>query len=368
MTKVPSLQPAIPASRTQAGRLTGIEAGRGVAALLVVAMHARGHLLKAFGTFPHDATFAFGHVGVDFFFVLSGFIILHVHRDDIGRPVRLGHYIRRRVARVLPLYWAVLAVSLTLSVVRHPLPSPLTLFNAALLLPLPLPLPLPVAWTLQHEVVFYALFAILIVSRQVGLAVFGAWLLLIGCNILAFRMSPEGGRLIDLYSTFDIEFFFGMLAANLLHRVRIPCAWGVLLLGAAGFFGLGIAEDLHRVVGPANSTHLGYGLASMLMVLGAVELERQGQLCAPHALLRLGNASYSLYITHLLSIGAIWQLLVLCRLDTVLPVWSQFALFIIGAVLVGLTVSQLIEMPLIAVTRRLLSTARPRLRNQRRTA
>ncbi len=361
---------ALPAAAgvPRTSRLTGIEAGRGIAALLVVAMHARGHLLKAFGAFPHQAVFAFGHTGVDFFFVLSGFIILHVHRNDIGRPARLGHYLGRRVTRVLPLYLAVLAVSLTLSAVRHPLPSPLALVNAALLLPLPLPLPVPVAWTLQHEAVFYAVFAILIVSRRVGTALFGVWLLLIGCDILAVRTGPGIGRLVDLYSPFDLEFFLGMLAANLVHRVRIPYAWTVLLLGVAGFFGLGVAEDLHRVVGPANGTHLGYGLASMVMVLGLVELERQERLPTPRALLRLGGASYSLYITHLLIIGAAWQLLVLCRLDVVLPVWSQFALLVAGAMLAGIVVSRLIEMPLIGVTRWLLSTAHPRLHNRQRIA
>lgn len=367
MTTPPSTRPPA-ASITRTSRLTGIEAGRGIAALLVVAMHVRGHLLKAFGAFPHQAVFAFGHVGVDFFFVLSGFIILHVHRNDIGRPARLGHYLGRRVTRILPLYWAMLALSLTVSAVRHPLLPMPTLINAALLLPLRLPLPVPVAWTLQHEVMFYAVFAILIVSRRVGLAVFGAWLLLTGCDILVFQSSSEAGWLIDLCDPFDIEFFLGMLAANLVHRIRIPCAWGVLLLGGVGFFGLGIAEDLHQVVGPASGTHLGYGLASMLMVLGLVELERQKRLFTPRALLRLGGASYSLYITHLLVIGAIWQLLVLCRMDAVLPVWSQFTLLAGGAVLGGLAVSRLIEAPLIELVRRLLQAERPPLPVWRRHA
>ncbi len=361
MTVLLSDRPSATASRMQPPRLTGIEAGRGIAALLVVAMHARGHLLKAFGPFRHQATFSFGHSGVDFFFVLSGFIILHVHWNDVGRPERLGHYVAQRVTRVLPLYWAVLAVSLALMTVHHPLPSPTVLANAILLLPLPLPLPVPVAWTLQHEVVFYAVFAILIVNRRLGSMVFGIWLLLIACNILTLHPG-------SIMGTFDAEFFLGMLAAGLVRRLHVPCPLILLLFGVAMFFTLGAAEDLHRVTGSASTTHLAYGLASMLSVLGVVELEQRHRLHAPQALLWLGRASYSLYITHLLSIGAIWQLLVLCRLETALPIWSEFALFVTGAMLVGLAVSRAVEMPLIALTRRLLPTAHPRLRERHRTA
>ena len=183
-----------------------------------------------------------------------------------------------------------------------------------------------------------------------------------------FRSGSEAGWLIDLCGPFDIEFFLGMLAANLLHRIRIPCAWAVLLLGGVGFFGLGIAEDLHQVVGPASSTHLGYGLASMLVVLGVVELERQERLLTPRALLRLGGASYSLYITHLLVIGAVWQLLVLCRLDAVLPVWGQFALLAGSAVSGGLATTRLIEAPLIGWVRQLLQAERRSLPLWRRHA
>src|SRR3984885_1419086 len=84
-------------------RLEGVEAGRGVAALLVVLYHAALHVE---GDVPGSAVLwglpHFGHAGVDFFFVLSGFIISFVHRKDVGRPDRLGHYLERRFTRVFP--------------------------------------------------------------------------------------------------------------------------------------------------------------------------------------------------------------------------------------------------------------------------
>jgi len=64
---------------------------RGVAALTVVLYHAtRGLSLPQYlGYIPFGNSLGFGHAGVDFFFVLSGFIIMHAHTADIGRPERL---------------------------------------------------------------------------------------------------------------------------------------------------------------------------------------------------------------------------------------------------------------------------------------
>jgi len=57
----------------------------------------------------------FGHAGVDFFFVLSGFIIFFVHGKDIGKPSRLPHYVWRRFIRIYPVYWAVTLISIVLA-------------------------------------------------------------------------------------------------------------------------------------------------------------------------------------------------------------------------------------------------------------
>ncbi len=54
------------------------------------------------GYIPFGNGFGFGHAGVDFFFVLSGFIIMHAHATDIGKPERLSRYLWRRVTRIYP--------------------------------------------------------------------------------------------------------------------------------------------------------------------------------------------------------------------------------------------------------------------------
>ena len=141
----------------KSGRLTGIEAGRGVAALLVLGVHARDHLFKNFGqSVPLGDLFVFGHAGVDFFFVLSGFIILYVHAKDIGRPHRLSHYLQRRFTRIYPFYWAALLLTLAVMSVSKAqiFPSFFHVVSSVLLIPLSGDPVIPVAWTLQNEVTF----------------------------------------------------------------------------------------------------------------------------------------------------------------------------------------------------------------------
>ena len=99
------------------GKLLGIQAARGIAALLVVAYHAERALSlpQYVGRMPLDGITGFGHAGVDFFFVLSGFIILTVHGVDLGQPGRFRRYAARRVCRIYPPYWIVTALVLMLT-------------------------------------------------------------------------------------------------------------------------------------------------------------------------------------------------------------------------------------------------------------
>ena len=97
-------------------KLFAIEASRGVAASAVVFYHAARHLHFAYGVPKFMDIFQFGHAGVDLFFVISGFIILFVHYDEIGHPERAPRYLWRRFSRIMPIYWVALAVTVALSV------------------------------------------------------------------------------------------------------------------------------------------------------------------------------------------------------------------------------------------------------------
>src|SRR5260221_9879970 len=93
--------------------LNSLQACRAVAAILAVLFHASVGIFaldKYFGHKPFGPVFDFGFAGVDFFFVLSGFIMMHIHAADIGQPRALRAYLWKRFTRIYPAYWAVLIV------------------------------------------------------------------------------------------------------------------------------------------------------------------------------------------------------------------------------------------------------------------
>jgi exopolysaccharide production protein ExoZ len=87
--------------------LNSLQACRAAAAILVVFYHTSHgifRLEKYFGHKPFGPVFDFGFAGVDFFFVLSGFIMIHVHAGDIGQPRMLAAYLWKRFSRIYPAY------------------------------------------------------------------------------------------------------------------------------------------------------------------------------------------------------------------------------------------------------------------------
>ena len=100
---------AAPSTRENApgGQIETIQALRAIAALLVVFGHA-AHETEAIGPrvgLPAiDASFMYWGIGVDIFFVISGFIMVHTSADLFGRPGVWRIFLARRIARIVPLY------------------------------------------------------------------------------------------------------------------------------------------------------------------------------------------------------------------------------------------------------------------------
>ncbi|MFC6048351.1 acyltransferase family protein, partial [Methylobacterium hispanicum] len=98
-------------------RLHGIQVLRGAAALMVVLHHLR-HELAALGLGADALAQLPLWAGVDVFFAISGFIIVHATGPAYEGPGGRRRFLAHRVARVVPLYWLVtlayLAVALVL--------------------------------------------------------------------------------------------------------------------------------------------------------------------------------------------------------------------------------------------------------------
>ncbi|MGC8476391.1 MAG: acyltransferase family protein [Acetobacteraceae bacterium] len=352
------------------GKLRGVEAGRGIAAVLVVLVHATD-MLKGptlLGGLPLDGLFKFGRAGVDFFFVLSGFIIYYVHRGDLGRPGQLGSYAWKRFARIFPTYWVVLA-GLGVIILFYPERDPATtswgnIWASILLLPRLQDPILGVAWTLRHELLFYLLFAGLILNRTLGRVVLGIWAALLAWQIgvFTFTLHPWFTGMAGYlpFRVFNFEFFFGMGVAVLLARGPARAPGWFLILGTALFFGNGLMESFGSV-GPVEwpPHQLLYGVASAMALYGAVGLERAGRLSVPNWLFAIGSASYSIYLTHLIPLMTIQHFLPRLRGLVPLPRDPVFLLAVAACVIAGVVFSRLVEQPLLRALRDPLRSRRP---------
>lgn len=338
-------------------RLSGVEAARGIAATLVVLYHAALHLEEHVGGrialgLPH-----FGHAGVDFFFVLSGFIITFVHHKDFGKPGRLAHYAKRRFTRVFPFYWIVLAYYLADFALLHrsELPGAWETLMNLFLLPHSQEPVVGGAWTLVFEITFYTIMAVTICSRRWGVAVLGAWAVIVLGGWLHPQWFSTPPLLHVLSSPFCLEFFLGIGTAYVALTRKVPASGWVLLAGVAAFLAAGVAEVMGLLNGYGAAARVAYGSCSVLIVLGLVERERSGQLQVPKAMAVIGQASYAIYLVHLVAIGIAFKFLSKAVQVGVSWNWVLWAGLSAWAVLAGILASSWLEQPSIRFVRKRLA-------------
>jgi exopolysaccharide production protein ExoZ len=312
-----------PIGQSAEGRLVAVQAARGVAAALVAAYHAAGLLLlpKNLGYLPFGNALGFGHTGVDFFFVLSGFIIMNTHLTDIGRPGRLRRYLWRRFTRIYPIYWIVtslLCLNLLISPALRVGVSLSHILKSMLLLPEDVQPLLSVAWTLRSEMLFYLSFALVIVDRRFGKPlVFSAILL-----VLAGRFIAAPSPWVDLLvSPFNLEFLMGVAAAQFLARRSVPNPIALALLGSICFFVIGAAEVLGLVPYNGVPGRLLYGSASVTILLGLVAGERRGAIRPGAAGTLAGDSSYCFYLIHFMVMGLLLRVCGQLGLLPLVPDW-----------------------------------------------
>jgi peptidoglycan/LPS O-acetylase OafA/YrhL len=331
-------------------RLHHVQALRGVAAFLVLLAHLT-QIESRTATAPMlPGQLEWGMMGVDLFFVISGFIMVFITREQTQGGVRhVPQFLFARMSRIYPLYWVVSAALLIVWIIKPALvfsssPNEPQLLNSLFLVPaLAYPL-LEVGWTLVYEMMFYCLFALILLlparRRPWGLLIW-AVVLMVG-NLSGAQ--NFGATAFHLFSSLSLEFLAGAATALLYLRVTGSrmAAYGFIALGIIGmgiwFFIGGAFDDqwprVIRLTGPACA-----------LILGAAWLDRHGAVAPPFAV-TLGDWSYSLYLTHILSLALLGRLWTLAGLNDLPAPILVIALVTASLIVAGLTY-YLIERPLI---------------------
>jgi peptidoglycan/LPS O-acetylase OafA/YrhL len=260
-------------------RLQGLDGLRGIAALAVVAYHYS------------DEKIYYGLLGVELFFVISGFVILMT----LERVPTVGEFARHRFARLYPAYW--LSVLLAAWALSPPISQMLTnltmlqsfVHEADLIDPY---------WTLAYELWFYLVMAGLFASGQIkNIERFA--LLWLGL-MFAFRTGMIFGRGNNLYwnwyfhllamPQFGHLFIAGMMlyrkASNTGTRLTPICLWFAILYSAFG------RPDW------AGISPLVYFSVNALSIVAVWNASMAMDLFAWQPLVRIGQRSYSIYLLH----------------------------------------------------------------------
>jgi exopolysaccharide production protein ExoZ len=345
-------------------KLLSLEIGRFAAATAVMLAHYTEAVQDYTGKLVFGGAAAAGHFGVPYFFVLSGFIIFHVHRADIGRPAAAGRFALRRAIRLLPMFWAISLVMLAGFLLIPGLSGersldPLGVAADLMLLPHAESI-LSISWTLRHEAVFYALFLLAIVFGRAAFWLIAIWIVVSLLNAGRPLTEADLGLTSVVSGVLNLGFGLGMIAAVAVARGAQISPRAAVLAGFAMLAGTSVWVWLSQG-GMGRPDALGvaaYLFGSMLLIFGLVRMEQRGlRLPAPRTWRVLGGSSYILYLVHQPLASALVRLAP--DAPTIPPEAAFLALATI-AVGVSLALHLVAERPLLAALNSIARGARPR--------
>lgn len=356
------------------GRLTNIQHLRAIAALTVVFSHlvASAHAIARSGHTSFAIPPIFGTFGVDVFFVISGFIMYYTSSGQFGEPGATAQFLRRRLIRIVPIYWILTMVqAVVLFVSRmddaNGQISLAQVLKSLLFIPYlsdtgkyrPL---LGVGWTLNFEMLFYVVFGVaLLFRRRIGVALL---FLVFAGAIVVGQMARPSGALGAWTMPVSIEFLAGvLLAAAYVHvpgwagRVVVPAAAGAVALVLFQHFCVAPTAYLHDEL-LWRAQH--WAVAALIVLFALMARQSSGTLAASRVLARIGDSSYSLYLTHTIWIGLFTATLAKLHLDRFLNPYLFFFGSAALAVVIGWLFHIMIEAPLTqALSRAGRKRARP---------
>lgn len=336
--------------------LVHIQVLRFFAAVAVVAFHVWGAAPDGFKVPEGAIAFALSHGGhgVDLFFVISGFIIFYATH---GAGLTPAAFLRRRVERIVPLYFFVISAVTILAVtlpatfgtpdwftLRHILKS--LAFIAFTDGEMPV---VYLGWSLEYEMYFYLAVALLMARTR------DVWrnIVIIFSALVAVGRIPGVDTTLGNYRFFTdpmiLEFVFGVIVGILFVHGRV--SWPIQAAVACAIAALLVTDAADRAIV--------FGLPSACLVAAAAFASRKriDPSWPERALARLGDASYSIYLAQVETVS-----LASASIASLIPAIPPLLLVSVTTgivVALGLLLNILVERPLLKFSRH-LGGLRPR--------
>ncbi len=373
-------------------QIESLQIARFLAALMVVLDHTKligGPVASKLGL-PFYFPQIDGRFGVDIFFIISGFIMVHISSERDRWTQSPMSFAINRFARIVPVYYiaTLLYVLLFLgAAISHGHSSDLRwtfieyvqsflflpYFDHATRMPQPV---LSQGWTLNYEIFFYALFALaLLVQRRKGLV-----LLLLGFVVLVATgeaWTIVVGRPFSLTPVMDTGSPDWIIPRFWLHPIILEFAAGIILaifrqkliegrrlppfrLGLPAIFSLACIYNLAFVLGYSSESEIdcirpGFALAIVSIAVLTQNSVRPSRLTV--VAVALGDASYALYLFHVHALfitSSFWT-----RWGSFAGMEGFVAMAVAGSVGLSYLVYRHIEIPLRVRARNILVGPKP---------
>lgn len=351
----------------QKKEIVGLQFLRGICAIGVVIDHAAGmaSLDKYFGKAFFNGYLTFGAIGVDVFFVISGYIITisSLSPNKILPEISKQDFFKKRFLRIVPLMWISIITYAGLRFFGSDSQVEIQSYvNAIFLIPYGDVDPNQI-WTLRHEALFYILFAVSFLGQRKMQFIVFSWFLspfiYYGYNVFSHNIVVKQTVPAILFDPVNIEFAFGFflgvwsLKNPDFAQMKIPIhPMTVLLILTVLVFAVGglSAGNMDRLYAKMITGVIATGVVALAVCLQCPSGNWTliGEL--------LGSASYSIYLFHAHFESA--MLSVLAKMAHWLPISIVIAGVSIGATMLSIGVYFFLEKPLISLMKTLFLPSR----------
>ena len=313
--------------------------------------------------------------GVDLFFVISGFVMTTILQGKFGKLLNAKRFLLRRLTRIYPMYWIYTFIVLAVFLfkpnwVNSSGGGKFKLIHSVFLLPSTTLPVLIVGWSLIFEIYFYLVLTLLIFLPQrwyKSALVFWAISIALGSFIYSESPSPIVQLLI---SPLSLEFIVGCCIALVLSRQgnrTLPFSESqkkrlfllfqfgiffsfIFLITSYGLYkkhtGLIFPEDWIRI--------LIFGLPAGLVLTSLVCIEKMHGWRMPKILIIIGDASYSIYLSHILVMSALGRIWNAFHFGGYYNNLVALPLIFVGSILTGWVSYIILEKPILNWTHRML--------------
>lgn len=312
-------------------KFENLQALRAFAAISVVLLHGL-EIANSYGQAPQILGFfgKWGNCGVDLFFVISGFVMVYI---QTMRPKSPLGFLGARFLRIVPIYWLI-TIGLAVASIAMPfafrsldidaghLTSSLFFFAGATSDLEPI---LEAGWTLEYEMLFYALFAVALFFKNELVAI-------VLPSVVLAAMAISG-----LVDWIVLEFILGMLLGKFFtsglqikHPVLLAIAGAVLLFASIPFS-----------AGAEHVRVLVWGIPSAMIVLSVLYLPQFKN----RFVTLLGNASYSIYLVHFIALTVFYKVFAILGLGANINADAFLIVTLLVATLAGVMFYSMVEKP-----------------------